>query len=60
MGAPRLRQSVVVHRERYAPADDVAGIAAYDDMLRHFQENQGLPAIGWRMRSMMLNRQPAR
>jgi nitroreductase len=45
---PRLRQSVVVHRERYAPADDVAGIAAYDETLRQFQESQGLPTIGWR------------
>ena len=45
---PRLRQGVLVHRERYAPTDEVAGIAAYDETLRHFQESQGLPAIGWR------------
>jgi nitroreductase len=45
---PRLPQSVVVHRERYAPTDEVAGIAAYDETLRRFQESQGLPAIGWR------------
>jgi nitroreductase len=44
---PRLRQSVVVHRERYVPTDEVAGIAAYDETLRRFQESQGLPAIGW-------------
>jgi nitroreductase len=44
---PRLRQSVVVHRERYAPTDEVAGIAAYDKTLRHFQESQGVPTVGW-------------
>jgi len=51
---PRLRQSVVVHRERYAPTDDVAGIAAYDETLRDFQQSQGVPAIGWR--EAVLNR----
>ena len=45
---PRLRQGVIVHRERYAPIDEVAGIAAYDETLRGFQESQNLPAIGWR------------
>jgi nitroreductase len=45
---PRLRQSVVVHRERYAPTDEVAGIAAYDETLRQFQHSQSLPAVGWR------------
>jgi len=51
---PRLRQSVIVHRERYAPTDDVAGIAAYDETLRDFQESQGISAIGWR--EAVLNR----
>jgi hypothetical protein len=45
---PRLRQSVIVHRERYAPTDEAAGITAYDETLRRFQESQGVPAIGWR------------
>lgn len=45
---PRLRQSVIVHRETYAPVDETAGIAAYDESLRHFQEGQNIPAIGWR------------
>jgi nitroreductase len=45
---PRLRQSVIVHRECYAPSDDAAGIIAYDDTLREFQQSQGVPAIGWR------------
>jgi nitroreductase len=45
---PRLRQDVVVHRERYTPTNEVDGLAAYDDTLRAFQESQGLPAIGWR------------
>jgi nitroreductase len=44
---PRLRQDVVIHRERYSAADDVGGIAAYDSTLRDFQQSEGLPAIGW-------------
>jgi nitroreductase len=51
---PRLPQSVVVHRERYAPADEASGIAAYDEILRRFQESQGIPAVGWR--EAVLNR----
>jgi nitroreductase len=51
---PRLRQSVVVHRERYAPANEVSGIVAYDETLRQFQDNQGIPTIGWR--EAVLNR----
>lgn len=51
---PRLRQSVIVHRERYAPSDEAAGIAAYDETLRAFQESQGVPTIGWR--EAVLNR----
>ncbi|MGY4309600.1 nitroreductase [Bradyrhizobium sp. USDA 4369] len=44
---PRLRQNVVLHRERYAPAGEVEGIAAYDETLRDFQTSQGIAAIGW-------------
>ena len=51
---PRLRQSVIVHRERYAPSDEVDGIAAYDETLRGFQTSQGVAAIGWR--EAVLNR----
>ncbi|WP_315703951.1 MULTISPECIES: NADPH-dependent oxidoreductase [unclassified Bradyrhizobium] len=51
---PRLRQSVIVHRERYAPSDEVDGITAYDETLRGFQTAQGVAAIGWR--EAVLNR----
>ncbi|WP_128971021.1 nitroreductase family protein [Bradyrhizobium tropiciagri] len=44
---PRLRQDVVIHRERYATAGEEAGIAAYDATLRDFQNAEGLPATGW-------------
>lgn len=44
---PRLRQAAVVHRERYNADAEVAGVAAYDALLRRFQDAQALPAIGW-------------
>jgi nitroreductase len=44
---PRLRQNVVVHRERYDSGAEIEGIAAYDAVLRGFQDAQSLPAIGW-------------
>ena len=49
-----MRQSVVVHHERYTPTDDIPGIAAYDETLRQFQAAQGIPTIGWR--EAVLNR----
>ncbi|CCD87889.1 putative nitroreductase family protein; putative Oxygen-insensitive NADPH nitroreductase (NfsA-like) [Bradyrhizobium sp. ORS 285] len=51
---PRLRQSVVLHRERYAPTDEIHGIAAYDETLRAFQTSQGVAPVGWR--DTVLNR----
>ncbi|WP_315757881.1 MULTISPECIES: NADPH-dependent oxidoreductase [unclassified Bradyrhizobium] len=51
---PRLRQSVILHRERYAPTDEIHGIAAYDETLRDFQTSQGIAAVGWR--ETVLNR----
>ncbi|UFZ05106.1 NADPH-dependent oxidoreductase [Bradyrhizobium ontarionense] len=51
---PRLRQSVIVHRERYAPTDEIHGIAAYNETLREFQTSQGVAAVGWR--EAVLNR----
>ncbi|WP_315799077.1 MULTISPECIES: NADPH-dependent oxidoreductase [unclassified Bradyrhizobium] len=51
---PRLRQSVILHRERYAPTDEIHGIAAYDETLRDFQTSQGIAAVGWR--EAVLNR----
>ncbi len=51
---PRLRQSVVLHRERYAPTDEIHGIAAYDETLRGFQTSQRVAPVGWR--DTVLNR----
>ncbi|MDU0954279.1 MAG: NADPH-dependent oxidoreductase [Bradyrhizobium sp.] len=51
---PRLRQSMVLHRERYAPTDEIHGIAAYDETLRDFQTSQGVAPVGWR--ETVLNR----
>jgi nitroreductase len=44
---PRLRQDVVIHRERYSTADEDVGIAAYDETLQVFQQAERLPAVGW-------------
>ncbi|MET0678912.1 MAG: nitroreductase family protein [Bradyrhizobium sp.] len=44
---PRLRQDVVIHRERYSTTDEDVGIAAYDETLQAFQQAERLPAIGW-------------
>ncbi|WLC10638.1 nitroreductase family protein [Bradyrhizobium elkanii USDA 94] len=44
---PRLRQGVVIHRERYSTAGEDSGIATYDTTLRKFQSGEGLPATGW-------------
>ncbi|GLH80029.1 NADPH-dependent oxidoreductase [Bradyrhizobium sp. SSBR45G] len=51
---PRLRQGVILHRERYAPTDEIHGIAAYDETLRDFQASQGVSPVGWR--ETVLNR----
>jgi nitroreductase len=44
---PRLPQSVVVHREQYSEAQEVEGIAAYDNRLRAFQEATAMKPVGW-------------
>ena len=43
---PRLPQAAVLHRERYRRSDD-ATATIYDDQLRAFQVEQGLPSRGW-------------
>lgn len=43
---PRLPQRVVLHRERYAPAQP-ADLEAYDGTLRGFQVEQKMPSVDW-------------
>ena len=43
---PRLPQSIVLHRERYAPAQ-ADEVAAYDDALRVFRLDQLMSDIAW-------------
>jgi hypothetical protein len=43
---PRLAQSVVLHRERYHPAD-ATDIASYDEMLRAFRLDQLMSDTDW-------------
>lgn len=44
---PRLPQPAVLFREQYDEAAQGSQIALYDERLRGFQEEQGLPEIGW-------------
>jgi nitroreductase len=45
---PRLPQDVVLFREKYEWGDaQQAGIAAYNERLRAFQSEQGLPVLDW-------------
>jgi nitroreductase len=45
---PRLPQQAVLFREQYEwGAQQQAGIAAYDETLRQFQREQGLPERSW-------------
>lgn len=43
---PRLPQSIVLHRERYAPPA-LADVAAYDEALRAFRLDQLMSDIAW-------------
>jgi hypothetical protein len=43
---PRLPQSIVLHRERYAPAP-ATELGAYNATLRTFQTEQNMPLIDW-------------
>lgn len=43
---PRLPQSVVLHRERYA-APSAADVARYDETLREFRLDQSMSDIAW-------------
>ncbi len=44
---PRLPQAAVLHRERYGPAVAPELLDAYDGDLKAFQDEQGMPAVGW-------------
>jgi len=49
---PRLPQSAVLYRERYAPAPVEQEIAGYDEAMRAFYLAQGLPASSWSAHSL--------
>jgi nitroreductase len=44
---PRLPQAAVLFRETYPASDNHAAIATYDQNLRSFQNEQGLPERDW-------------
>ena len=44
---PRLGQSVVLHRECYSLAAQAAAIEVYDEVVREFQREQNMDAMGW-------------
>ncbi|WP_352684467.1 NADPH-dependent oxidoreductase [Mesorhizobium sp. M0184] len=44
---PRLPQAVVLHRERYRSEPDPDDLAAYNQRLRSFQQEQAMPVVDW-------------
>jgi hypothetical protein len=49
---PRLPQASVLFRERYAWGDDQrAAAASYNDKIRSFQREQGMPEVDWVIQS---------
>jgi nitroreductase len=54
---PRLAQSVVLHRERYQPAD-AADIASYDETLRAFRVDQLMSDTAWSRQAALRVRGP--
>ena len=56
---PRLPQDVVLFREKYEWGDaQQAGIAAYNERLRAFQSEQGLPVLDWTVQAGVRVRGP--
>lgn len=49
---PRLPQSSVLYRERYAPAPVEDEVAGYDEAMRAFYASQGLPVATWSEHSL--------
>lgn len=49
---PRLPQDAVLFRERYAWSHDQRGaVASYNDKIRSFQREQGMPELDWTVQS---------
>lgn len=44
---PRLPLSVVLHKEQYGAPAEEADIAAYDETIKRFQDEQGMDRLGW-------------
>lgn len=44
---PRLPQTVVLFRERYAPEAEMAQVAAYDEALSAFSRREGMGNVTW-------------
>ena len=55
---PRLPQSVILHRERYAPPEP-AQLAAYDQRIREFQGEQKMRVTDWTEQSALRVRDEA-
>ena len=47
---PRLPQSTVLFRERYAPEDEIERVARYDETLAAFSRDQGMGDVNWTSR----------
>lgn len=47
---PRLPQPVVLSRERYAPQDELAHVARYDQKVAAFSREQGMGDVNWSSR----------
>jgi len=48
---PRLPQQAVLHRETYSTEVEAGAIDAYDERLRGFQQEQGMPLIDWSLQA---------
>ena len=55
---PRLPQSAVLSRERYAPADTVGDVKNYDTTMQAFYSAQGMAAARWSEHSLARLRDP--
>ncbi len=44
---PRLPQSIILSQERYAPKDEMAQVARYDEKLAAFSRAQGMGDVNW-------------
>jgi nitroreductase len=55
---PRLPQSSVLYRERYAPAPVEQEVGGYDEAMRAFYASQGLPVATWSEHSLARLKSP--